>query len=74
MPLLGTSVPAGVHRLHVTADYRQVRVIATQQCQQTEWLRPITAHQRAPANTCEQKSSQELLIDAPGMHRPRGIP
>lgn len=51
MPLLGTSVPAGVHRLHVTADYRQVRVIATQRCQRPVGQPPIAARQCAPAST-----------------------
>ena len=61
MPLLGTSVPAGVHRLHVTADYRQVRVVASHGDDNQAANRLITLFASVLCNVATSSASQTLL-------------
>ena len=61
MPLLGTPVPAGVHRLHVSADYRQVRVVASHGDDNQAANRLITLFASVLCNVATSYASQTLL-------------
>ena len=61
MPLLGTSVPAGVHCLNVSADYRQVRVIASHGDDNQAANRLTTLFASVLCNVATSYASQTLL-------------